>query len=185
MDNSVGVWERVLREVIGIFWLSTHTPHSNWLIQCECDSEVRIIISRKALLKTQTPHSNCLYQCEWESEYWERFSDIFWLSTHTTFMSAFIYPRVKTYIFPARRCTSLSSIRMQGVHGMGWLLRVWSNCVCMLFWFEILVADFSLLDTLFFGFVIEISSFITRNRLSLFLERNFAARFGNGARKRK
>ncbi len=168
------VWERVLREVIGIFWLSTHTPNSDWIFQCEWESEVRIIFFRKALLKTHTPHSNCLYQCECESEYWERFLEYFdslprlkltptlaitvgvwervlrevlgffltlyphWIiqwecedeyremfsdfffdsSLRLTLSCCLIYPRVKTYIFPARRCTSLSIIRMQGVHGM-------------------------------------------------------------------
>ncbi len=104
LDNSVRVWGRVLRLVLGFFltpdsqwiiqWelegevriiffrkvlLKTQTPHSNCLYQCEC--EVKIIFSRKALLKTQTPHSNCLYQWECESEYRERFLNKFWLPT--------------------------------------------------------------------------------------------------------
>ncbi len=83
LAETVGVWEWVLRLVLEIIWLSTQTPHSNCLYQCEWEGEVRIIISRKALLNTQTPHSNCLYQCECEGEYWEMFLDIFWLSTQT------------------------------------------------------------------------------------------------------
>ncbi len=76
------------------------TQESQWIIQWECEGEVRIIFFRMAILKTQTPHSNCLYQWEFESEYWERFLDIFltlYLDSNST-LKLFISVGVREWV---------------------------------------------------------------------------------------